>query len=136
MIMNQNITVTNFAFIFKQKGIYVFNDYSSNKLTVISVVSVDQTCSNTINGVGASMITEQALSEVGIQSQKKNVDPDWYFISLAYFLLLLFIFGAIGVIILGYNLKQNNISLFGGKSKKVNTIYYDNISRIKEEERK
>ena len=81
------------------------------------------------------MITEQALSEVGIQSQKKNVDPDWYFISLAYFLMLLFIFGCIGVIILGYNLRHNNISLFGGKSKKVNTIYYDNIDRIKEEER-
>ncbi len=58
IILNQNITVTNFSFIFKQKGIYVLNNYSSEKITIISVVAVDQTCSNTINGVGASMITE------------------------------------------------------------------------------
>jgi len=105
----------------------------SEKLTVISVVHGNQTCSNTINGVGASMITEQALSEVGIQSQKKNVDPDWYFISLSFFMMTLFIFGCIGIVILGYNLHTNNISLFGGKNKKVNTIYYDKLHELQEE---
>ena len=58
LVLNQNVTVTNFAYVFKQKGIYVFDNYSSEKQTVISVVYGNQTCSNTINGVGASMITE------------------------------------------------------------------------------
>lgn len=133
LILKQNVTVTNFAYVFKEKGIYVFQNYVSEKLTVISVVHGNQTCSNTINGVGASMITEQALSEVGIQSQKKNIDPDWYFISLSFFMMTLFIFGCIGVVILGYNLHTNNISLFGGKKKKINTIYYDKLHELQEE---
>ena len=102
MILYQNITMTTWAFSFTQKGIYVFENYSSKKLTVVSVVGSDQTCSNSVNGgVGASMITQQALSEIGIESQKKNVDPDWNFIGLSYFMIFLFIFVAIGIIVLG-----------------------------------
>ena len=70
---------------------------------------------------------------MGVNSQKKNVDPDWYFISMAYFMMLLSIFGCIGIVILGYNLHTNNISLFGGKNKKVNTIYYDRLNELNEE---
>lgn len=128
MILKQNITMTKFAFPFKEKGIYVFENYSSRKVTVIAVVGSDETCTNSINGVGAAMITEQALSEIGIKSQKKNVDPDWSYITLVYFMLLLFIFGVIGIIVLGQNLSQNTVSLAGGKKKKINTIYYDRLN--------
>jgi hypothetical protein len=133
MILNQNITVTQFSFPFNQKGNYIFEDYTSHKLTIVSVVGADQTCSNSVNGFGASMITQQSLSEIGIESQTKNIQTNWSWIGLAYFLLIIFIFGVIGVITLGQNLQSNTISLFGGKKKKVNTIYYDKINDENEE---
>lgn len=81
------------------------------------------------------MVTEQSLSEIGIKSMLKNINPDWNWIGLTYFTILLFIFGALGIIILGYNLHSNNFSLFGDGKKKVNTIYYDRLNEVNDEER-
>lgn len=71
MILVQNITVQTFSYIFREKGIYVFENSLSGTVTVIGVVSESQTCANTINGIGAAMITEESLAEVGIKVAEK-----------------------------------------------------------------
>lgn len=93
----------------------MFENYTSKKLTIVSVVAQDEKCSNEVGGVGASMITEQALSEVGIQSQPKNVDPDWSGILLSLLWVLFFVFGIVGIVMLGWNMSQGTIRFFGKK---------------------
>lgn len=58
MIVNQGILVETFSFIFKEQGIYVFESASSGTMTIIGVVDKSQTCSNSVNGIGAAMVTD------------------------------------------------------------------------------
>jgi len=113
--------------------VYVFENYSSKKIFIVSVVASDEKCSNSVNGVGASMVTEQALSEVGVQSQKKNVDPVWSGILLTLLWIAFFVFGIIGIIMLGWNMSQGTITILGKKKKK-NTIYYDKLDERNKED--
>jgi hypothetical protein len=103
LILQQNVTVTQFSFAFNQKGNYVFEDYTSHKLTIISVVGSDESCSNSDAG-GASEITAQTLSEIGIVPKNKSVDTRWTFMSAAYVLLFIGIIGVVGIVSLGQNL--------------------------------
>lgn len=68
MIEVKNVDVQTFSYSFKEAGIYVFENVSSGTMMVIGVVKPSQTCSNSVNGVGAAMITPESLSELGIQS--------------------------------------------------------------------
>lgn len=71
MINRQNITVTTYSHVFKDQGIFVFENSKSGSLSIISVVASGQTCSNAVNGVGASMVTKEALDEIGVKSYEK-----------------------------------------------------------------
>lgn len=79
------------------------------------------------------MVTEQALSEVGVKSQKKNVDPVWSGILLTLLWIAFFVFGVVGIIMLGWNMSQGTVTFFG-KNKKKNTIYYDKLDERNKED--
>jgi hypothetical protein len=68
MIVQQGIPVETFSFIFKDQGIYVFESAASGTVTIIGVVDKSQTCSNSVNGIGAAMVTDKSLSQIGIAS--------------------------------------------------------------------
>lgn len=46
LIMVQNVTVQSYSYIFKEHGIYVFENAASGTVTIIGVVSEAQTCAN------------------------------------------------------------------------------------------
>ena len=71
MIVNQNITVNTFSYIFNEPGIFVFSNSASGTFTVISVVRKSQKCSNDVNGISAAMVTKESLAEIGIKSFNK-----------------------------------------------------------------
>ena len=60
--------VVCFSFIFKDQGIFVFESAASGTVTIIGVVDKSQTCSNSVNGIGAAMVTDKSLSQIGIAS--------------------------------------------------------------------
>jgi hypothetical protein len=66
MIEVKGIKVQTFSFAFREEGIYVFENASSGTMTVVGVVKPSQVCTNVVNGVGAAMITQQSLAEIGI----------------------------------------------------------------------
>jgi len=99
MINRQNITVNTFSFVFKDQGIFVFENSVSNTLSVITVVSAGQTCSNAVNGIGAAMITKESLAEIGVKSYDKQVVPNWWFIITSFVLINTLIYAVIGLFI-------------------------------------
>ena len=107
MINRQKINVTTFSFIFKDTGIFVFENSSTGTVTVISVVSAGQKCSNSVNGVSAAMVTKESLAEIGVQSYDKAIVPNWTFIVLSFILINTLIYAIIGLFIYSYNLSQN-----------------------------
>lgn len=104
MIVRQNITVTTYSHIFRETGIFTFENSQSKTLTVISVVGAGQTCTNSVNGVGAAMVTKEALAEIGIKSYDKQIVPNWYFIIGSVVLINTLLYAIIGLFIWGYNL--------------------------------
>jgi len=111
MIEVKGVNVQTFSFAFREEGIYMFENASSGTMTVIGVVKPSQVCSNVVNGVGASMITQQSLAELGIQSQDNSVDPDWVFITLSFTIINAVIYMFIGLIIWTYNLNQKRADI-------------------------
>ena len=104
MINRQKINVTTFSFIFRDTGIFVFENSATGTVTVISVVSAGQKCSNAVNGVSAAMVTKESLSEIGVQSYDKAIVPNWTFIVLSFILINTLIYAIIGLFIYSYNL--------------------------------
>lgn len=137
MIVVKGIDVQTFSFVFQQKGIYVFENSSSGTITIIGVVEPAQTCTNTVNGVGASMITKESLAEVGIKSQDKMVNPDWVFIIFSFASMNIFVYGMLGLIIWMYNLAIKNKDILSGKDNagRGNSIYYDKVNQMLEDEK-
>jgi hypothetical protein len=100
---------------------------------VISVVGKDQQCSGAINGLAAAEKTKESLANIGIKSEEKVVEPDWWFISLSFVFILVFVYGAIGLFIYTYNqgLKETELlqrEVVGSKQ----SIYYDKIAEIED----
>ena len=81
----------------------MFENSLSGTVTVIGVVSESQTCANTINGIGAAMITEESLAEVGIKVAEKQLVPNWWFIILSFVFINGFVYASIGLIIYANN---------------------------------
>ena len=132
MITVQNITVETFSYIFKDKGIYVFENAASGTVTIIGVVGEQQQCSNTINGIGVSMITKESLAEIGIQSYNKDIKPNWWFIVLSFIFINGFVYQTIYCFLQAYELQAAQSGLIN-KGEETNTIYYDKL-REKDEE--
>jgi hypothetical protein len=135
MIMRKGIDVQTFSYNFKERGIYVFDNAASGTVTIIGVVAPSQECQNVVNGVGAAMVTEEALAEIGIRSQALTVTPRWWFLCYSYFFMNCFMFGVIALINYAYqmNLKRSEMSSGGDSTE--NTIYYDKISQLEADER-
>ena len=133
MINRQNITVTTYSHVFKDKGIFVFENSLSGTLTVISVVGAGQKCSNAgSNGVSASMVTKESLAQIGVKSYDKQIVPNWYFIIGAFVLINTLIYAIVGLFIWSYNLSQNQGRL-SSKDQSSNTLYYDKLREHDEE---
>jgi hypothetical protein len=105
MIVQQGTPVETFSFIFKDQGIYVFESAASGTVTIIGVVDKSQTCSNSVNGIGAAMVTDKSLAQIGIESQDKKEQPNWWFINFSFFCINVFVFLVIGIMIRAHNLK-------------------------------
>lgn len=90
------------------------------------MVASGQTCSNAVNGVGASMVTKEALDEIGVKSYDKQIQPNWYFITIAFVLINSLIYAFIGLFIWSYNLSQNQ-GRVSSKKQSSNTLYYDKL---------
>jgi hypothetical protein len=75
------------------------------------------------------MVTEEALAEIGIESQTLTVTPRWAFLCYSYFFMNCFMFGVIALINYAYqmNIKKSDLSS-NGENNAENTIYYDKIS--------
>jgi len=134
MINKQGITVKTFSFVFKDYGIFVFENSVTGTLTVISVVAAGQTCSNAVNGVGAAMVTKESLAEIGIKSYDKQINPNWYFIIGCFICMNSLIYAIVGLFIWSYNLTVN-AGAKSGKNKSSNTLYYDKIKEHDDEMR-
>jgi hypothetical protein len=62
-------TISLFAFTFEDSGTYVFNDASStDKLTIITVVGLSETCPNSDKYLNS--ISSQSLASTGVQQNK------------------------------------------------------------------
>lgn len=132
LILVQNKTVQSFSFVFKEKGIYVFENAASGTVTVIGVVAESQTCSNVVNGIGAAMVTPESLAAIGIEPQDKQVNPDWWFVILSFVFINCFVFIVIGIFIQAFNNSQNSRGTFFNvnQNPKASAIYYDKIASI------
>lgn len=100
---------------------------------IITIVGADQECSGAIDGIAASEITKESLFNVGIKSNTKDVEPNWWFISFSFLFILLFVYGAVGLFIYTYNqsLKETELlqrEVMGSKQ----SIYYDKIAEIEQ----
>ena len=134
MINRQNITVTSFSFIFKDQGIFVFENSVSETLTIISVVGASQTCKNAEGGVGASMVTKESLAEIGIKAYNKTVQPKWWFIIMVILAINSIAYIVIGFAQWAYNINMNEGRL-SSKDQTSNTIYYDKLRNYDDEKR-
>jgi hypothetical protein len=133
MIINQNITVQTFSFIFKDDGIFVFENAASGTITIIAVVKKSQTCSNSYNGISASMVTPESLAEIGVKSYNKEIDPNWHFIIGTFVIIHIIVYLVIGLFILAYNMRMQQSTL-RQKSNQSRTVYYDRIQEMIEAE--
>jgi len=104
MIVNQNITVETFSYVFKDAGIFVFENAASGTVTIIAVVKKSQQCANAVNGVSANMVTAESLAEIGVKSYNKEINPNWYFIIGSFVIINLFVYLIIAMFIQAYNL--------------------------------
>ena len=66
MLLQQNVSVSTFSFVFKEAGIYVFENAGSGTVTIVGVAGAGQQCQGQINGIGASMVTKESLDAIGI----------------------------------------------------------------------
>lgn len=136
MINRQNITVTTYSHIFKEKGIFVFENSLSGTLSIITIVGAGQKCSNAQeNGVGASMVTKESLAQIGVKAYDKQIVPNWYFIILSFVLINTLIYAIVGLFIWSYNLSQNQGRL-NNKDQSSNTLYYDKLREHDEDNQK
>ena len=138
MIIAQNITVDSFSYIFRDRGIYVFENAGSGAITIIGVVAESMHCSNSINGIGVSMTTKEALAEIGIKSYDKEIKPNWWFIVLSFLFINGFAYLTILCFILGHKLSSEKRSirqaLLRERRGERDTIYYDRLREMKDEE--
>ena len=70
----------------------MFENAASGTVTIIGVVAESQSCSNTINGIGAAMPTKESLAEIGIKSYDKEIQPNWWFIVLTFLSINFFVY--------------------------------------------
>lgn len=132
MINRQNITVSTYSYIFRDEGIFVFENSQTGTLTIISVVNSGQSCSNAQDGIGAAMVTKESLAEIGVKAYEKNVNPNWWFIMFTFVLINSLIYAFIGLFIWAYN-KSHNQGRTSSKDAKSNTLYYDKLREHDEE---
>jgi hypothetical protein len=133
MILNQNITVETFSYVFKDPGIFVFDNAASGTVTIIAVVRKSQQCTNAVNGVSAAMPTEESLAEIGVKAYNKEIDPNWYFIIGSFVIINLFVYLIIFMFITSHNLQVQQTSL-ANKDKQSRTLYHDKIAEMEEKE--
>lgn len=112
MIINQNVTVETFSYIFRDAGIFVFENAASGTVTIIAVVRQSQTCSNSVDGIGASMVTREALAEIGVQAYNKEIDPNWSFVIGSFIIINLVVYGIIACFVLAQRLQAEQKTLF------------------------
>jgi hypothetical protein len=134
MILVQNITVEVFSYIFKDVGIYVFENAASGTVTIIGVVAESSSCPNMINGIGVAMKTKESLAEIGIKSYDKQIKPNWWFIVLSFILLNGFVYITIYCFLHGYDLGTSQGGLLNREKGESNTLYYDTLRERDEEE--
>lgn len=133
MINRQGIQVNTFSHIFKERGIFVFENSITPTLTVISVVGAGQKCTSANGeGVGAAMVTKESLAEIGVKAYDKQIVPNWWFIILSFVLINTLIYAIVGLFIWSYNLSQNQGRL-STKEASSNTLYYDKLREHDEE---
>lgn len=111
MIRVQNITVETFSYIFKDPGIFVFENSASGTLIVIAVVKNSNTCSNTVAGISAAMKTDESLAAIGIKSYNKTIKPNWWFIIISFVLINGFFYITIYCFIKGYDMGSDQKGL-------------------------
>jgi len=126
------VDVTTFSFIFKEAGIYVFENAASKTITIIGVQKESQQCSEAINGISANMITKESLADIGIKAQDKQIRPDWWFISFSFLGINTICFFVLGLFMYTYNLNVEQAVDLSKKKDRLNTIYYDKINEMED----
>ena len=96
-------------YTFTQTGVYVFVDsINTNSQTIISVISTSSSCPS---GQTYSAATLQALSELGVALDTNvNEEVNWGFVAGLFTILMMLIFGMVGLIIY---LHSKNLAGFG-----------------------
>ena len=51
------------------------------------------------------MVTKEALDAIGIKSSEKEIQPDWWFITLSFLMIMVFVFLVIGMFLHTHNMK-------------------------------
>ncbi|EDV25654.1 uncharacterized protein TRIADDRAFT_55968 [Trichoplax adhaerens] len=76
-VLNTNITIRNFAYMFTQKGVYVFVDaQSSSSQLIVRTIATGENCGSTGSTVVPSSPTQ--INRQGIGEKKAlNVAPNW-----------------------------------------------------------
>lgn len=129
-MINQGVAVSTFSFIFKEAGIYVFTNKATGTMTTITVVSSTQNCEGAQDGVAVSMVTKESLSNMGVQSDEKGIQPDWWFISYSLTGIGMFLFFVMGLFILAYNSNIKGTKLLAKEANTIDSaIYYDKLSK-------
>jgi hypothetical protein len=133
MIVKQNITVNTFSFVFKDEGIFCFENSVTGTMTIISVVNAGQTCTLSDGGdVGASMVTKESLAAIGVKSYEKTISANWWFIIMVFVFTNSTVYAVVGLFIWAHNLSQNQGKM-SGKDQKSNTLYYDRLKQHDDE---
>ena len=119
-MVSKSVFVSAFSYIFNEAGIYVFQDnLFPSQITIVGVVQENEKCSDTDQNVKAA--TFQSLGSVGIESKVVKVQPDWGFVVGSFTVILLFIFGFVGLIKYMHeaNSSQNKLKVKDGKQTSI-----------------
>jgi len=102
---------------------------------VIGVHGANEQCGTQVNpdSAYAAMVTPDSLAALGIESQPKSIQPDWYFISMSFIMINTFVYLVIGLF---FYLQARSLVQGTQSEIKRNTgnIYYDKIKELENAE--
>lgn len=70
---------------------------------IISITEETQTCAGAEGGIFAAEKSDESLANIGLQVELKSVAPNWTYIAIVFSLVLVFVYGGIGLFIYTYN---------------------------------
>ena len=114
----------------------MFENAASGTVTIIGVVAESQSCSNTINGIGASMPTQESLAEIGIKSYDKEIKPNWWFIVFSFLIINGFVYITLQCFIQMHETGSAQSGVIRNeKDANSDTLYYDKLKEMDDDEK-